>query len=836
MSATVFDRTWMWHPDFTEDRTDTAGLLVHFKRTINITGPLPDSLPIQITADTRYKLYVNQQFVTFGPVKGDQNLWFYDEVDIAPFLREGDNHVAVIVLRFFHATQYAPSFPRLTSGGLRIIAPEAWAEELQSSEGWKTTVDPWTVFRVDELEDRFLHVYEKVSGDAQLEWKPAKLLEFRISTGNSTPWHLSSRLIPELKVEPTSFCAVHNCDSSVSLESWEKTLLGRGSPLRLPPGSTHHLDVEVPFHTTAFVEVVFKRMPEDATGNLLTLTYAESYEDEPVEVPDIRRKGQRCDYSKSLFGPTDIYEVNARGNYDNLQYTLSPESTLVVRPFHWRTFRFIRVNITVGSHPLVLNELTIHKVNYPLQRLANIETADTETKTLWDISVRTLQNCMHDCYEDCPFYEQLQYAMDVRSSALFTYYISGDDRMARQAIIQLRNSFQARVCLTLSRSPTHRPQIIPHFSLFWILTVYDHLQFFGDTAFTKESLPIIEAVLAFFDNKIDPAFGLVKLGDGPGLWNFVDWAQEWKPHGLNPVVASTGISTYTNNLYAHTLANVAAIMSTLGLPHRADEYRTRAKSIVQAIRTHCFTGTLFTDTLASAASTAPPSQHAQVWSVLSGAATGDLARDILQKGLSPDANAPHEFIQASTAMSFYTARALSLAGGSIYDAHFHHFWEPWRAQIKLGLTTWQEDDVSCRSDCHAWGSLPIYEFAGEVAGFSPAEPGWALIGFAPRVGLYQKFRARVPVPTALGMVVADVSWDVIACGNVQVELGFEWADGDANGGPPKVSVLVRLPGQEDVRLDSVSKAVFIVKAVDVQRFDGRAQSQRQLRACSDACA
>ncbi|KAL3483154.1 bacterial alpha-L-rhamnosidase-domain-containing protein [Aspergillus germanicus] len=817
MSGTVFDRTWMWHPDFKEDRTDTAGLLVHFKRTINITGPLPHSLPIQITADTRYKLYVNQHFVTFGPVKGDQNLWFYDEADIAPFLKEGENHVAVIVLRFFHATQYAPSFPRLTSGGLRIVAPEAWAQELQSSEEWETAVDPWTVFRVDEPEDRFLHVYEKVSGQAQLKWKPAKLLDFRVSTGNSTPWHLSPRLIPRLKVEPVAFCAVHNCNSSVSLEFWEKTLLGHGPPLRLPEGSTHQLDLEVPFHTTAFVEADFERMPEAATGNLLTLTYAESYEDEPVEVPDIRRKGQRCDDSKSLFGPTDIYEVNARGNENNLRYTSSPDSTLLIRPFHWRTFRFIRVNITVGSYPLVLNELIINKVSYPLQRLASIEPPDAETKTLWDISVRTLENCMHDCYEDCPFYEQLQYAMDVRSSALFTYYLSGDDRMARQAIIQLRNSFQARVGLTLSRSPTHRPQIIPHFSLFWILAVYDHLQFFGDAAFTKGSLPIIEAVLSFFDNRIDPALGLVKLEDGPGLWNFIDWAQEWKPHGLNPVIASTGVSTYTNNLYAHTLTNVATMMSTLGLPHRAEECRTRAGSIIQAIRTHCFTGTLFTDTLTSASSTAPPSQHGQIWSVLSGAATGDLARDILQRSLSPSSS--DKFIQASTAMSFYTARALSLAGGDIYNANFHDFWEPWRAQIELGLTTWQEDDVSCRSDCHAWGSAPIYEFAGEVAGLSPAEPGWAAIGFVPRVGLYRKFKASVPVPTGQGVVVACISWDVDASGDVQVELGFEWADGDPNEGPPQVSVLVRLPGQEDVRLDRVSKAAFLVKVVDVQRFD-----------------
>ncbi|KAL3456409.1 hypothetical protein BJX64DRAFT_294092 [Aspergillus heterothallicus] len=132
-------------------------------------------------------------------------------------------------------------------------------------------------------------------------------------------------------------------------------------------------------------------MSEDATGNLLTLTYAESYKDKPIEVPDIQRKGQRCDYMKSLFRPKDIYK---------------------------RTFRFIRVNISVGSNLLVLNELTINKVNYPLQRLASIGPSDTKTKTLWDISVWTLENCMHDYYKDCLFYKQL-YAL---STALLSQH------------------------------------------------------------------------------------------------------------------------------------------------------------------------------------------------------------------------------------------------------------------------------------------------------------------------------------------------------------------------------------------------------------------------------
>ncbi|KAJ0423570.1 hypothetical protein BJY00DRAFT_310229 [Aspergillus carlsbadensis] len=159
--AITWDRTSMWHPEFAESRQDTAGLFVHLRREFVIDDDPPLSLRIQITADTKYRLYVNRHFITSGPVKGDHNLWFLDDVGIAPYLITGRNIIAVVILRFFYATPYAASFPRLPSGGLRIVlAQDRRRPSIESSTSWKTAMDTTTLLRIDQPDDHFLRVYE----------------------------------------------------------------------------------------------------------------------------------------------------------------------------------------------------------------------------------------------------------------------------------------------------------------------------------------------------------------------------------------------------------------------------------------------------------------------------------------------------------------------------------------------------------------------------------------------------------------------------------------------------------------------------------------------------
>ena len=89
---------WMWIHGW-EKADHSVCHLVYFRKTV-LLEKVPESLKLQISADSRYKLYVNGKLAELGPSKGDRQLWYLDEVELVPYLQPGENVLAVEVLRY----------------------------------------------------------------------------------------------------------------------------------------------------------------------------------------------------------------------------------------------------------------------------------------------------------------------------------------------------------------------------------------------------------------------------------------------------------------------------------------------------------------------------------------------------------------------------------------------------------------------------------------------------------------------------------------------------------------------------------------------------------------
>lgn len=217
--------------------------------------------------------------------------------------------------------------------------------------------------------------------------------------GELPPWRLRPRSIPLPESSPVAVNNIHACQSPTPSSDW-LTFFDSSNPLILPAGTSHSLDIQAEVHSTAFTKWIFSS--ENGSEVKLRLTYSEGYELDPRQYPWLRTKGDRLDSKNGhLLGP-----------YDEVTLQLSPGQSVIYEPFWFRTFRLIRVQIEVGDQPIKLVSFEATQVNYPMGVKAEWkEPAMRENEKIWEVSIRTLRNCMFDGYSDCPFYEQLQYAL-----------------------------------------------------------------------------------------------------------------------------------------------------------------------------------------------------------------------------------------------------------------------------------------------------------------------------------------------------------------------------------------------------------------------------------------
>ncbi len=123
---------WIWDK---ENLTEN-NVWVCFNKKVNL-DEIPEELIAHISADSKYWLYINGETVVFeGSVKRgpDKHSGYYDSIDIAPFLKKGENSVCALVWFWDNETSY--SYSSSGQGGFLF---EAISENFSvfSDKSWK---------------------------------------------------------------------------------------------------------------------------------------------------------------------------------------------------------------------------------------------------------------------------------------------------------------------------------------------------------------------------------------------------------------------------------------------------------------------------------------------------------------------------------------------------------------------------------------------------------------------------------------------------------------------------------------------------------------------------
>jgi alpha-L-rhamnosidase len=352
-----------------------------------------------------------------------------------------------------------------------------------------------------------------------------------------------------------------------------------------------------------------------------------------------------------------------------------------------------------------------------------------------------MQMCAHETFMDCPYYEELQYAGDARLEMLTGYVMALDARLARKGI-RLFDASRLPGGLTASRYPSRQLQIIAPFSLWWVAMVVDYAFWRDDPTTVQALMPGVRATLEAFERYRTPD-GLIRAPEG---WNFIDWAPEWSADAGAPPGATASVSGVLNWQLVYVQILAANLEEQLGEPELAARLRRRARQTAQGLKVFWDEGRgLYADDLGHTSF----SEHTQSLAILSGLLP-DTHRAHVAAGLIGDSG----LVRATIFYMHYLFEAYRKLGRG--DALLERM-QLWFDLPEHGLRTPVEMPEPTRSDCHAWGSHPLFHERATILGVRPAGLGFRSVEIAPLLGTLTWAHGSLPHPR--GTIEIDLRRD-----------------------------------------------------------------------------
>ncbi len=740
--------SWIWDNGPARPLNAYLYLRKSFVLPMQPTGPVQ----VRVTADTRYRLYVNHHADGVGapwdgPARGDHLHQCVDSYEIDG-LQEGENVIGALV--YFVGVGTCHSM--LGRAGFLFEAHIPLGDKtlvIGSDDTWRIQRAPYRDgFERMSVQLPFPEVFDAAEepvgwdepGFDDSDWARATV----IARPGEEPWpNLEPRDIPmpfrdslwpaaawlttverdERDGGPTP---AHDMELATTLAPWIPVDAADAvggvtiGPLQGPAGQS--LIVDFGEEVSGFPHL----MVEAPAGGRIDIGYSERLESDGSVNPN-------------HFGGCDVHYADR---------VLAPCTD---EPWEWdtfnpRAFRYMRLDVYDCAKPIRL-AVALTATGYPVEYLGAFECSDPLLNRIWEVGRYTAELCMDDAYMDCPWRERGQWLADTRIEALVAAYAFGDTKLARRAWRQYAQS----QCVTDAfggdaPAPAHHSEpwvkcvypaappfdsVLPTFNCIWLMGLWEYFLLTGDRSLLEEIWPQVQALVDLL-HRHHSANGL--LHNLPG-WLMVDWAK----------IDVRGEASSINAYYHGGLVAAARIARTVGQPELGGTWEMRAADVKDAINDLMWDRErgVYVDCIADGQRSEVVSEQSNVLCVLYDVADGEQRDRILARFLHGDPAPEPEWIRIQTPyFAFYLLRALYGLGR--HQEALDYIREHWGDMLARGATTFWEQYEPQWSLCHAWSSAPTYDLPAEIAGIRPLQPGFAEFCVDVRPADLTWFRTIVP--------------------------------------------------------------------------------------------
>ena len=739
---------------------------------------------LDVSADERYVLLLDGEELSRGPHRGLPNRWHYESLRVSE-LAPGPHRLEAVC---WQIGEHAPLAQRSIRGGFILKATSGGASRPGEPDPWDSLLTTgkaeWLVAPLSgtrmtdkgnagafgvgsQCEVRGASVLDEEPPDSA--WEPAAVVRGPVDTWAGLivqGWMLFPTPIREPMRERKAPGAVRRGPDVLRAA-------GNGG-VEFPPHSSAEIFWDLGDYYCAYPEL----RVSGGRGARISWDWAEC-----LVGPDGRKRDRAA--FEGLDMPKPFGDVFLPDGRPGARFTT---------PW-WRCGRWVRIRVETADEPLAVDSAALVETRQDLRLEARFESDDPSLAAIQKPCERVLQMCMHEMFFDCPYYEQQMYPGDSRVQYLVSGLFDREDRMVRNAL-SLYDADRRENGAIAMNCPTRGTQESFPFTCCEAMT-------FGDYAWNRANrdwlfarMPGLNHTLLGFDAYLRPD-GL--LGATPG-WNFVDWVAGWNG-GVPPDGDGPRPNCEINLQCLHAFLSAAIAEEALGETHLAAHWRARADALRAAIRGAfwCPEKALFASDSAHTAF----SQHSQALALLADVLPPSEARRCFaalvagSAGRAPaDVSGPNGDSKSAPAAP-PPGGTPALARGSIYFRHYifatyFKFRRPdlffsgldlWRDCLDWHCSTVPEiPDPDSRSDCHGWGSHPLWHLHAGVAGVRSAAPFYGRVLVDPQPGHLRRIVSSTPTPR----------------GDVELDLRFD-GEGGVSG---SVALPPGLPG--DFRWNGVS--------------------------------
>ncbi len=671
-----------------------------FRKTWQLEQP-PRAAEIFITADSRYKLWLNGHFVARGPARSWPQAQAVDRLDVARHLRAGPNVLAVQV--------YQPGyshFAYVQRGAAGLLAYLTCEQQpvVMTDPTWRTRRDPSFAAPVPRVsiygsgvEERDLARDDGWPSPAYDDagWAQARV----VAPVGGYPWPtqqprslplLLEREAPLQLLETRHGPAVSDPDAHWSLRrGWSAASRHTSAPdaegwftiaLTNAEAAYWLLDLGRDYIGQGWAEI------EGAGGDeALSISYAEKI-----------RAGQLV-----LSDPQTYCRMRVTDRF-RLRAGQQRAET-----FALRGGRYVLFQLTGPTPPQVRLRWHATVSEYPLEIARELRATDPLLARIITMCEETFRACLLDGFVDSTWRESSQWVGDALPQALIMAAMSADTRPLRRLIqMAAEGAYPDGVLPSVLPGEAHAYAIVDY-NFVWVelLSLYRTLT--GDDDFVTEMWPALVKMLERFHQDLN-LDGLIM--SQPGRRLFLDWA---------PLARSEPSAVY-NLHYLLALQAARRLAAERQATADAARWEARATALRQAARSAFWRdGAWYDDRERSTYS-----QLAAALAILTEAATPEETSGLLEAvaGRSLDADdaaTPGKMVLASPFMHHYIFEALRRGGKpSTVIAIVQRRWGRW---VQAGYpTAWENWNVDFPdgSQCHAFSAHPRYHLA-EIARARP---------------------------------------------------------------------------------------------------------------------